>query len=271
VATIVILEHELQRGVELPYMLYQLAERWKASGHRIVVHHGIEEPPRGDLAILHVDLTVTPQAYRALLPRYARVVNGKVLDVSKSRVSLDLLDRYSDWIGPVIVKTEANFGGRPEQLLRSVAQDRGVASEIPASPVAQGYPVYAALREVPEVAWRTPGLVVERFLPEQDERGYCLRVWSFFGEREISNRWYAREPIVKAENLVERVPVEVPEAMRERRAELGFDFGKFDYVRHGERWVLFDANRTPSFPRVPSKADAAALDGLAQGLELLLR
>lgn len=270
-ATIVILEHALQRGVGLPYMLYQLAERWKSWGTRVIIHHGVDDPPHGDLAVLHVDLTITPQAYRALLPRYARVVNGKVLDVSKSRYSRDLLDRYSDWIGPVIVKTEANFGGKPEHLYRSIAQERGASSDIPVGPVAHGYPVYAAQREVPEVVWRTPGLVVERFLPEQDERGYCVRVWSFFGEREISNRWYAREPIVKAENLVERVPVEVPDAMRERRLELGFDFGKFDYVRHGERWVLLDANRTPSYPRTPSAAGSAQLDGLARGIETYLR
>jgi hypothetical protein len=75
---------------------------------------------------------------------------------------------------------------------------------------------------------------------------------------------------VKAENLVERIPVEVPEAMRARRAELGFDFGKFDYVRHGERWVLLDANRTPSYPRPPSAAGAAQLDGLARGIDAFL-
>lgn len=269
-ATIVILEHELQQGAGIPYMLHQLVARWSAWGHRVLFHHGAAEPPPGDLAILHVDLTVTPAAYRASLTRYPRVLNAAVLDVSKSRFSKDLLDRYSDWIGPVIVKTEANYGGKPEQLFRAIAQARGSASDVPAGPVAHGYPVFAALREVPQEVWSTPGLVVERFLPERDERGYCVRVWSFLGDREISNRWYAREPIVKAENLVERIPVEVPEAMRARRAELGFDFGKFDYVRHGERWVLLDANRTPSYPRTPSAAGAAQLDGLARGIDAFL-
>jgi len=271
VASIVILEHALQRNAGLPYMMHQLVERWRVAGHRVLLHYGSENPPAGDLAVLHVDLTVIPDAYRALLPRYPRVINGKVLDVSKSRYSRDLVDRYSDWIGPVIVKTETNFGGKPEQLFRAIAQQSGLDAGIPAGPVADGYPVFAALREVPTVVWTTPGLVVERFLPEKDERGYCVRVWSFFGDREISNRWYAREPIVKVHNLVERVPVEVPESMRERRLELGFDFGKFDYVRHGGRWVLLDANRTPSYPRTPSAAGSAQLDALALGIERYLR
>jgi hypothetical protein len=270
VATIVILEHVLQRGVGLPYMLHQFVERWRAQGHHVLLHHGSENAPAGDLAVLHVDLTVTPDEYRALLPQYRHVINGKVLDVSKSRYSRDLVDRYSDWIGPVIVKTEANYGGKPEQLFRAIAQQRGVSAAIPTGPVAEGYPVFPALRDVPAAVWTTPGLVVERFLPEQDERGYCVRVWSFLGDREISNRWYAREPIVKVHNLVERVPVEVPDEMRERRRELGFDFGKFDYVRHGGRWVLLDANRTPSYPRSPSAAGAAQLDALARGVDVYL-
>jgi len=120
-ATIVILEHELQRGVRLPYMIYGVAERWRAAGHRVLVHHGTHDPPEGDLAIVHIDLTVIPEPYRALAARYPRVINGSVLDVSKRSFSRILLERESDWSGPVIVKTDANFGGRPEALLRAVA------------------------------------------------------------------------------------------------------------------------------------------------------
>ena len=121
-AAIVILEHELQRYVEQPYMVYSLAERWRRAGHAVLVHRGLGTPPPGDLAIANIDLTVIPGDYRALYARYPRVVNGGVTDVSKSRFSADLLDRYSDWIGPVIVKTEANYGGKPEQLLRALRE-----------------------------------------------------------------------------------------------------------------------------------------------------
>jgi hypothetical protein len=270
VASIVILEHELQRYVKLPYMAYSLAERWRRAGHEVKVHHGSHDPPPGDVAIVNIDLTVIPPEYQALFARYPRVVNGRVTDVSKSRFSVDLLDRYSDWIGPVIVKTEANYGGKPEQMLRSVARQHGLPCNIAAGPVAEGYPVYASLREVPAAAWDTPGLVVERFLPEMEDGLYCCRHWIFFGDRDRSIRVRARVPIVKSHDIVDFDTVPVPQELRAMRARLGFDFGKFDYVRHGDRWVLIDANRSPSMPAQVSPQVEAGQDHLAQGLDAFL-
>lgn len=270
-ATIVILEHLLQRGLGLPYMVYGLAARWRARGHRVLVHHGTENPPPGDLAIANVDLTVVPPAYRALFARYPKVINGAVLDISKRRFSRDLLDRHSDWIGPVIVKTDANFGGRPERLLRDTAERAQAACDIPRGPVALEYPILRSLRDVPEQVWAEPGLVVERFLPERDEAGYYVRVWLFFGDRDRSTRWRAGAPVVKADNVLERVPVEVPPELRAWRERLGFDFGKFDYVRHGNRWVLLDVNRTPAYPRPDAGAADPVLETLAPGVESYLR
>ena len=40
-ATIVILEHELQQYVELPYMMRTFAEHWRARGHQVHMHHGL--------------------------------------------------------------------------------------------------------------------------------------------------------------------------------------------------------------------------------------
>ena len=271
-AAIVILEHELQRHLRLPYMVYSLAERWRRAGHEVRVHHGVAAPPPGDLAIVNVDLTVIPEAYRELAARYPRVVNGRVTDVSKSRVSADLLDRYSDWIGPVIVKTEANYGGKPEALLRSIARRDGAACDIPEGPVAQSYPIYESLRQVPDAVWRTPGLVVERFLPERDAGGqYFSRHWVFLGDRDRSIRLRSRVPIIKSGDAIGREEVPVPEEMRAWRERLGFDFGKFDYVRHGERFVLLDVNRTPSLPAYADAEVAASQDYLAEGLASLLR
>jgi hypothetical protein len=272
VAAIVILEHELQRHVRLPYMAYSLAERWRRAGHEVRVHHGLEAPPPGDLAVVNIDLTVIPEAYRRLAARYPRAVNGRVTDVSKSRFSADLLDRYSDWIGPVIVKTEANYGGKPEALLRAIARRDGLACDVPEGPVAQGYPLYDSLRQVPEAAWRTPGLVVERFLPERDAAGhYYSRHWVFLGDRDRSIRLRSRVPIIKSGDAIGREDVPVPDELRAWRERLGFDFGKFDYVRYGERFVLLDVNRTPSVPAYADAQVAAGQDVLAEGLESLLR
>ena len=270
-ATIVILEHELQRHVAVPHMVRLLAERWRARGHRVLVHHGVENPPSGDVAILHVDLTVVPEAYRALVAHYPRVVNGKVFDISKSHFSQALVRPPTIWNGPVIVKTEANFGGRPEQLLRSVEAQTGARSKIPRGPLAEAYPIYESVRQVPEPVWRSPGLVVEKFLPEKDNRGYYLHVWKFLGDFEYCERWFARDPIVKGGNTLERMPIALPDEIRKWRVTLGFDYGKFDYVRSGGRWVLIDVNKTPAAPYpIDSPAARKNLE-IADGINFFLR
>jgi hypothetical protein len=270
-ASIVILEHLLQREARVPYMVYQIAERWRAAGHRVLVHHGIENAPSADLAINNIDLTVVPDSYRRLFERYLRVVNGGVLDVSKSRFSEQRLAPGDPWEGAVIVKTEANFGGKPEQLLRSLAMKSGLPCDIPEGPVADGYPVYASPREVPESAWRIPGLIVEKFLPERDERGYYIRIWTFFGACERSSRFRAEVPIIKSEHVREREPVQVPDEIRAWRRKLGFDFGKFDYVVADGKVVLLDANRAPALPPAFAAQASETVDLLAGGLEDFLR
>ncbi len=270
-ATIVILEHRLQREVKLPYMVYAMAERWRELGHRVIVHHGLEDAPAADLAVNNVDLTRTPEAYAALFSRYPRVINGRVLDVSKSRFSQSLLSRDDPWPGPVIVKTEANFGGKPEALLRSIARERGLAcDDVPAGPVAEGYPTYASLAQVPAQAWTTPGLVVEKFIPERDERQHYVRVWLFCGARERSSRWSANVPIVKSENMLEREDAQVPDELRAWRERLGFDFGKFDYVKAADGFALLDVNRTPTAPPTLPPQAKASIRFLAEGIEAFL-
>jgi hypothetical protein len=267
-AKIVILEHELQRGLGLPYMVHAFAERWQALGHSVVWHYGTENLPPGDVAILHVDLTVTPRAYRALRNHYPRVINGEVLDISKRRFSQQLLARDDAWAGAVIVKTDANFFGRPEHLLRARAQQARRPAEFDVGPALAGYPIYRHLADVPETAWRTRGLIVEKFLPERDEKGlFCLHVWTFLGERETCSLWRSNEAVIKATNTVERGPSSVPEPLRDWRARLRFDFGKFDYVVHEGAPVLLDVNRSPSFPRVVGGTAARVVETLAPGID----
>ncbi|HZC79491.1 MAG TPA: hypothetical protein VE258_17175, partial [Ktedonobacterales bacterium] len=113
---------------------------------------------------------------------------------------------------------------------------------------------------------------VERFLPERNARGdYFSRHWVFFGDRDRSLRLRSRVPIIKSGDALEREEIPVPDELRAWRERLGFDFGKFDYVRHGGRFVLLDVNRTPSLPAYADAEVAVAQDHLAQGLESMLR
>lgn len=268
-ATIVLIEHLFQSYLRVPYMAHAVAQRWARRGHRVVVHRGPDGAPPGDIAILHVDCTVVPEAYSALAARYPRVVNGAVRDIGKRRVSTGVLARDSDWPGPVIVKSDANYGGRPEAALAGLARAAGLAADVAAAPVVAEYAIHPTLASVPQDAWEAPWLVVEKFVPERDERGYYLRVWTFFGDRERSSRCLAREPVIKAAGVIEREEAEVPDEMRELRRRLGFDYGKFDFVLHDGRYYLTDANRTPSAPAHLAGIQAS-LDDLSFGIESLL-
>lgn len=269
-ARIVILQHAMQGRAPLPYMILPMAELWRARGHEVTVHHGARDAPPADLAILHVDLTVVPQPMREALARYPRVVNGHVLDISKRKISAQLVDEHSDWPGPVLVKTDTNAAGDPERRIHALAKREGFTPTMPAPPPLRDYPVYPSLREVPAAVWQTPGLVVEKFLPERDERGYCMRVWTFLGDRDRCRRVFSDDPIVKSRSVTGHEACEVPEALRRRRQELGFDYGKFDFVIHDGECVLLDANRTPFHP---SHVDAAhgPVPDLEGGLEYFLR
>ena len=116
----------------------------------------------------------------------------------------------------------------------------------PSSQVFTSYPIYASKAEVPDAIWRDQGLVVERFLPERDEKGYWVRFWIFLGDAERCNRICGPEPIVKGANMIALEPTTVPEELRAERERLGFDYGKFDFVVHDGQVVLLDANRTPT-------------------------
>src|SRR5215813_7657365 len=92
---------------------------WKAMGFTVQVVQGIRPDVHADLVIPHVDLTITPKEYQDFLLAYPKVVNRHVWDISKSRISTNLVGRNDSYSGPVIVKTERNYGGLPEQWLGS--------------------------------------------------------------------------------------------------------------------------------------------------------
>lgn len=265
-ASIVILEHLMQKDFGQPYLVYALAESWRDAGHTVLVHHGTSEPPPGDIAFLNVDLTIVPPAYAALLERYATVINGRTLDISKRGYSTQILAPDSDWDGPVIIKTDRNFAGRIDARLRRRMLAAGLTPDIAAGPVMKRYALFESITKVPQDIWQTDGVIVEKFLPERDARGYYMRVWVFLGAASRSFRMRANVPIIKSHHIVERETVTVPDEIRDWRERLGFDYGKFDYVVRDGRSILIDANRTPGAP-----ADYGTNPEVAAGIALLAR
>jgi hypothetical protein len=206
------------------HFVWALGDAWRAQGHQVEVVKGIGRKLNADLLIPHVDATVLPGNYADFVRKFPRTVNRDVRDISKRRISDNLLARTDSWDGPVIVKTDLNCGGAPDvnfsgpkiflatrhtrSLWRSLFNRRKRATTADWAKVTcmkcEDYPVFSSLKEVPPAIFSNPHLVVERFLPEQENGIFYLRVYQFFGDRGYCARLGSRHPIVKQNNCVSR-------------------------------------------------------------------
>jgi hypothetical protein len=263
--TLLIATHALDFFRGRPYLATQLFPYFAEAGYKVVVHAGSAHLPPADIAWLHVDRTVVPEDYLESLKRYPVVINQATSDIGKKGLSRQLVVSTDSYKGPVIVKTNSNSRGGPEAF-----HARLFGRAMAALP---NYSTFALISAVPDEVWQNPELVVERFLPEQDERGYYVRIWTFLGDREYCVRMLGASPIVKGHGALELTPVPVPDALRARRKELGFDYGKFDFVLpHGEGApVLLDVNRTPVILGHLTLALEKERRDLATGLRWFLR
>jgi hypothetical protein len=269
---------ERNGGLGGGYFLGRIADCWRTQGIAVHVLPDPDTRVAADLAILHVDRTRVPRAYLDCSRRFPRVLNGRVTDISKRRVSRNLVRPGDGFDGPVIVKTDRNCGGFGERAhSRSPLQRfagrlrRRLPWTLRGDLATTDYRVFTSPREVPRLVWLNPDLVVERFLPELRDGRFCLRTWVFFGEQETNSLSYATEPIVKSGNVVRRELVpEVPDELRRMRQTMGFDFGKFDYSIVDGRVVLYDANSTPSVGVISREQFLPQARHLAAGLDRLL-
>ena len=271
-----VLQHEFS-PFERPGLLAYLCDAWVKAGHQIELMRGI---PRAkvevDVLIPHIDLTVTPPEYLEFMASFPMVVNRRMTDNSKRKVSSDLLNEDDAWPGEVIVKTDRNFGGIPERVIQNVSEGRPLDHEISERPwrrvdqlLPAQYPVFSSIRDVPYGVWRNPNLVVEKFIPEVENGLYCNRVAIVMGDKVLCRRVYAKAKVIKGVKIERTEEVEPPEALAEIRERMGMDYGKIDFVVHPDGVHVFDMNNTPSGLNDP-EVDAGIGQKLAPGLEAFL-
>jgi hypothetical protein len=262
-----------------PYLLSHFIRVWKESGIEVRILRGTGSFEPADALILHVDLTVIPEEYIDFCRRYPLVINGRVRDISKRRISSNIIERNDAYNGPVIVKTDANIGGLKETGLEDSLRNRlqklfvrkrwhipwGIVSFMRSN----SYPVYSNRDEVPRTVWKNRNLVVEKYLPEMEGDLYCLRQWIFFGNREFNQRLFSHCPIIKGSGVIKKEILDpAPAALREMRMKLGFDYGKFDYALVNGEVILYDANRTPTLLFLDkSQTHSAIVTELSKGLQ----
>lgn len=239
---IVVIHHEREAPANMGrYLIADFAEAWRRDGHTVVDVAGVANLPDGDIGILHVDLSVVPPRYAAAAARYQLLLNGTVSDIRKRRVSQALAPR--GYRGPVIVKTDRNYGGGPEiermprwraRLVLALRRAGGAAS----------YPVYPSLDAVPLWYRWQRGLVVERFLPEREEAAYCVRQTMFLGARAVSWRLCGEQPVVRTGTSTVDEEVPTPVTIDAFRRALGLDYGKIDYLEAEGQAVVIDVGKT---------------------------
>jgi hypothetical protein len=255
---IAIITHEIDEFQDSSYLLRHLSKRWEQQGIKTTIVKGVnQELPAADLAILHTDITAVGEDYIRVINHYPLVINGAVTDISKTAFSDLIVEKRDTYSGKVIVKTNANFGGMRERKEKFQKGDMESTIEIqrPWRRVEwmTEYPVFNSTSDVPNGVWRNDRLVVEKFLPEQNSQGeYLLKMWVFLGDQGIYYQAVSPDPVIKSHNLIRREFLDVndvPESIRQVRANLGFDYGKFDFAIHQGEPVLYDVNRTPGGPK----------------------
>ena len=239
-----------------------------------------------------VDLSIIPEDYVRYCEEFPRVVNRRVTDIRKSIFSTCRVQPGDAWRGRVIVKTDRNYGGRPElrilgnkhrisgiyrraryvtrRLIGQSYERSGVDLSTASSLNPHNYPIFDSVDAVPPGAFENPALIVERFLQEPSEDGYVLRSYNFLGDRWFSRRRVSPNPIVKAYNSRLIDSPTVPPKLIEIRNSLGFDYGKFDYLMHEGEPILLDVNTTPTVVKGENHENLLrSLNHLASGIHAL--
>lgn len=248
--TILIHEHDARNR---PGLIAYLADAWRDMGHEIQLLRGLpQETPAFDVLIPQVDLTVTPDDYATWLDRFPRVLNRRLLDISKRRISTQLLTPGDPWDGPVIIKTNRNYGGYPERRLAEAGRRRSTPrwrrrfqKRRVARPRPEDYVVLDSMAQVPEESWCDQDRVVERFIAEREDGNFLIRIAFVFRDIVLCRKVWSRSPVIKGGNILGSEETEVPEGFRSRMRALGLDYGKVDFVIHDGSLHLLDVNKTP--------------------------
>lgn len=251
------------------YLIDAISARWASWGHRVITHYGAVDLPLADLTVLHVDRTLVPDRYANALGPEALVLNRGAVDISKRRYSRILVTREDGYTGPVIVKTDRNFGGAPEAsrfgyLAAKLTNRWNLARTATLNP--NRYPIFNSKSQVPRGVWDNNNLIVEKFMPEREKGLFFVRYWIFLGDQGWAGRIGCKTPIAKFSRMVtDDEPVEIPDELLRLRSAMGLDYGRIDFTVHNGRAVVFDINKTVGGARHVA-AYANQLEQLAKGV-----
>jgi hypothetical protein len=252
--SIAILCHEAARsGYQGRFVIHDLADIWREWGFEVRFMYGTSDAIPADILFVHVDLSVVPEEYIEFASTYPVTINAGIRDIRKSVVSPNLISDKDAWAGPVVVKSDFNFGGAPERrvenggrwaLWRMQAKFDRLFRRLGFKGGRDEYEIYDTLSAVPESRLRNDKLVVEKFRPQLIDGLYHLQIYQFLGNHWVCTRLRSKDPIVKSRNAVTAEAIEPHEDIEQWRKSLKMDFGKLDYVVVDGEAILLDVNKT---------------------------
>ncbi|HWO11540.1 MAG TPA: hypothetical protein VNN80_18730 [Polyangiaceae bacterium] len=237
-------EHDQPDG----YVISRLADYWRQDGLRVEYLFGTERYVPADVLLLHVDLSVLPDDVLEFASRYPLVINRHARDIRKRTFSRLLVERRGAYAGPVIVKSNLNFGGEPESgrhpnpLLRLYHRARRGCFGLLTGHAS--YRIYPSKEQVPAPIWLDPDLIVERFIPERRGDAFALRTYHYLGERDSFFLCTSSEQIIKGSSTIRVDPLLPEPRLITMRRELRLDYGKIDYVQLEGEPIILDINKT---------------------------
>jgi hypothetical protein len=204
-------------------------------------------------ALLHVDLTEVPKAYRDIAQRYERTINGHALSINRHLYSSLKIGAGDSHSGPVIVKTVLNSRGRPELRWRQYRNSWTRATHVLRKAIEPGYKqrlcppyrVYETVAEVPARVWLDDRLLVEKFALDSLDLPIVKHRYMFLLGAELNMRQVYNDVLCAGSKILSNEEGgAVPAEVREVRERLHLDFGAIDYFIVDGKGVVVDANKT---------------------------
>lgn len=257
--SIAVIFHENERETTQKYVITKLVDFWKQEGIDVTFSFGTKKVVPADLAILHVNLSVVPEEYLEYARQYPFTLNGTISDIRKSSFSTHIIHMGDKYAGKVMVKSDLNHAGLPERNLtwpvssillrrfRKRLYGLGISAskKSPFIDLPKDYLILDSPEAVPPEWYERKDIVIEQFLPEIDQDRYCIRNYTFLGDRHTCFRRYGTHPVVNGSSATGMDIITVHPAIVALRTKMKFAYGKFDYVMQGENPVLLDINKTP--------------------------
>jgi hypothetical protein len=232
------------------HIVSEIAAHLEKRGIRIVQLYGPDRFEPADAVFMHVDLSVVPQRYLDLAARYPLQINARARDIRKSVSADGLVGRDSRYDGPVIVKSDLNYGGVPEYKERALPQRiasrvRKIVDPRAASTLLtkHDYRIYPSLAEVPMAAFRGDN-VVQKLVTEQAGGKNVLREYYFLGDLHYQSIEQSAATIITEDEHQGCEPFAPPARLISLRERLSLDYGKIDFVMADGEPFVFDVNKT---------------------------